>query len=290
MIWVMIALAMIIVFFLVVNIIDMNRFVVRKYRVESAKIKAPYTIVFLSDLHDKSYGKKNAKLLREIDAIGPDLILCGGDMIVATPGKKNLNAVALVNELAEKYPMFYALGNHEYRAELYPDKYGTMYQDYFSAVKESGVKFLRNTSACDEDGILYISGLEIEREYYKRFETYPMADGYVEDKIGPAQSEKFHIVLAHNPEYFANYAKYGADLILSGHVHGGVVRLPFVGGCASPAIRLFPKYSDGLYTLQNKKMVVSCGLGSHTIPMRIFNPGELTVISLKPEEESDTKA
>ena len=97
-------------------------------------------------------------------------------------------------------------------------------------------------------------------------------------------------MLAHNPEYFANYAKYGADLILSGHVHGGVVRLPFVGGCASPAIRLFPKYSDGLYTLQNKKMVVSCGLGSHTIPMRIFNPGELTVISLKPEEESDTKA
>lgn len=287
MIWVLITFAIILLFLLIVNIVDMNRFVVRKYRVESEKIKAPYTIVFLSDLHDKSYGKQNAKLIREIDEIDPDMILCGGDMIVATPGKENKNAVALVNALAQNYPVFYAFGNHEFRAQLYPEKYGTMYQDYLSAVRGSGVRFLRNSSAMYEDGFLYVSGLEIEREYYKRFKTYPMSEGYVEGKIGPVQNDKFHIVLAHNPEYFERYADYGADLILSGHVHGGVVRLPIVGGCASPAIRLFPKYSDGLYVKNEKKMIVSCGLGSHTIPMRIFNPGELTVISLKPNQKDE---
>lgn len=289
MIWVMITIAVIVIVFLIINIVDMNRFTVRKYRVESEKIKAPCTIVFLSDLHDKSYGRRNAKLIREIDEIGPDLVLCGGDMIVASPGKKNENAIALVKDLAEKYPMFYAFGNHEYRAELYPDKYGTMFQDYMSAIGECNIKFLRNTSAYDEEERLYISGLEIEREYYKRFKTYPMAEDYVQGKLGEACETKFHIVMAHNPEYFQRYAQYGADLYLSGHIHGGVVRLPFVGGCASPAIRFFPKYSDGLYKLNGKKMIVSCGLGSHTIPIRIFNPGELTVISLKPAFDADTK-
>ncbi len=286
MIWFVVSCAIVLLFFLLINIADMNRFVVRKYRVVSNKIKAPVTIIFLSDLHNKKYGADNSKLIREIDEIGPDLILCGGDMIVASPGRKNENAKSLIAQLAGKYSLYYALGNHEYRADIYPEKYGSMYEDYATHILDSGVKLLRNDSKCELESNLKITGLEIDREYYKRFKTYPMEEDYIAGKIGACEADQFHILLAHNPEYFDNYAQYGADLVLSGHLHGGIVRLPFVGGCASPAIRLFPKYSDGMYLSGNKKMIVSCGLGSHTIPLRIFNPGELTVVSLKPESDS----
>ena len=91
----------------------------------------------------------------------------------------------------------------------------------------------------------------------------------------------FQILMAHNPEYFRTYRRWGADLVLSGHVHGGIVRLPFFGGVISPRVRLFPQYDGGHFTKENKDLIVSRGLGSHTIPFRLWNPGELVEIELK---------
>ena len=102
----------------------------------------------------------------------------------------------------------------------------------------------------------------------------------------------YEILLAHNPDYFPQYCQYGADLILSGHVHGGLVRIPFLKGIASPAVRFFPRYDGGLFTEGKSNMVVSRGLGTHTLPVRIFNPAELVVIRLIPackEEEKNIK-
>ena len=78
--------------------------------------------------------------------------------------------------------------------------------------------------------------------------------------------------------YFDYYAKWGADLVLSGHVHGGLLRLPIIGGVISPQIKLFPKYTGGLYKLNKAVMIVSRGLGTHTIRFRFFNPPELVVV------------
>ena len=85
-------------------------------------------------------------------------------------------------------------------------------------------------------------------------------------------------MLAHHPAYFDAYASWGADLTLSGHLHGGMIRLPFVGGLVSPQMRLFPKYDKGLYTKKGKKLIVSAGLANHTVNIRINNPPELVVI------------
>ena len=74
-------------------------------------------------------------------------------------------------------------------------------------------------------------------------------------------------------------AKYEYDIILSGHIHGGIMRLPYLGGVISPQIRLFPKYSGGLYTINKAKMILSRGLGTHTIRFRFFNPPELVVVN-----------
>jgi predicted MPP superfamily phosphohydrolase len=100
-------------------------------------------------------------------------------------------------------------------------------------------------------------------------------------KIGSKEQENFQILIAHNPIYFKNYAEWGADLVVSGHVHGGIVRLPLIGGVISPAIALFPRYDGGKYEQNGSTMVLSRGLGTHTIHVRVFNPGEVCVIRVR---------
>lgn len=107
-----------------------------------------------------------------------------------------------------------------------------------------------------------------------------MGETYVEGLLGKSRRDCFELLIAHNPDYFDNYAKWGADLTVSGHVHGGIMRLPVLGGVISPMLRLFPKYDGGLFEKDGRQMILSRGLGMHTIPVRIFNPGELVVIHL----------
>lgn len=281
-----------ILFFLIVNICDMNRFVVREYTFSSDKVKKEITFAFLSDLHDKKYGKNNSKLLKAIDKVKPDALLVGGDMIVASPDEPNTNAKALMNTLAEKYTIYHGMGNHEYRSDLYREKYGEMYDEYSKPLLDRGVVFLRNKAIVLKDYNIEIRGVEIDRKYYKRFSVRHMDDSYIEEILGKNEGTHYEILLAHNPDYFKQYRDYGANLILSGHVHGGLIRMPFLGGIASPAVRFFPKYDGGLFTKDNSNMVVSRGLGTHTLPVRIFNPAELVIIRLKPackEEEKQIK-
>jgi predicted MPP superfamily phosphohydrolase len=88
-------------------------------------------------------------------------------------------------------------------------------------------------------------------------------------------------LLAHNPKYFKSYAAWGADLTLSGHIHGGIVQIPFLGGAVSPQVEFFPKYDAGLFHENDKAMILSRGLGTHTINVRINNTAELVSIKLK---------
>ena len=112
-----------------------------------------------------------------------------------------------------------------------------------------------------------------------------MEENYLTEILGRRPEGLYTVLLAHNPDYFPRYAGWGADLTLSGHVHGGVARVPFWGkGVISPGYRLFPKYDGGIFREGQAVMVLSRGLGMHTIPIRLFNPGELWVIDLKPEE------
>lgn len=91
----------------------------------------------------------------------------------------------------------------------------------------------------------------------------------------------YTILIAHNPVFFETYANWGAELIVSGHLHGGIIRLPLVGGVLSPQVSFFPKYDKGLFKKGSSVMAVSAGLGKHTIPVRLWNPAELLIINLK---------
>ena len=100
-------------------------------------------------------------------------------------------------------------------------------------------------------------------------------------EIRGAEKESFQVLIAHNPQYFQEYAGWGADLTVSGHVHGGIIRLPLIGGVISPAIALFPKYDGGKFVRDGKTMILSRGLGTHTIHVRFYNPGEVAVIRVR---------
>ena len=127
-----------------------------------------------------------------------------------------------------------------------------------------------------------ICGAEIGREYYGKFKTKKMPVSYMEKLLGKVAENTFTLLIAHNPDYFETYASWGADLTVSGHVHGGLMVLPLLGGVISPSLKLFPKYDGGEFRDGKHTMILGRGLGTHTLPIRIFNPGELVVIHLKP--------
>ena len=273
-----------ILFFVIVMVIDGNRFKTVKYQLFSDKIKKEHRYVVLSDLHNKVYGKNNEKLIKKIHSLQPEGILIAGDILTAKPGKSYSVALSLLKELACKYPIYYGMGNHETRLFLYPDVYGNMGWEYEAALGENGVRLLKNeVIECDDS--IRILGLDMERMYYKRFVKTPMEETYLKDTLGSASKESLDILLAHNPDYFEEYAQWGADLVLSGHVHGGMMRLPFLGGVVSPAFKIFPKYDGGIFHIGSSTMILSRGLGMHTIPIRIFNPGELILLKISPKNE-----
>ncbi len=270
-----------------VMIYDGNRFVVRHHSFGDARIRRDFRAVVLADLHNKRYGRDNEQLLQAIREAKPDMILVAGDMLTAKPGATLDIALHLFEELAKEFPVYYGNGNHEQRLSLYPEVYGDMAERYEEGLKKCNIEPIVNAHVKLSEYGVCIYGAQIDRVYYKRFKVQPMDMDYLPGVLGQPDKSCYNILLAHNPDYFPRYADWGADLVLSGHVHGGMVRVPFGGkGVASPNIRFFPKYDGGLFEEGMSKMLLSRGLGMHTIPVRIFNPGELIVVDFKSEQRT----
>ena len=289
--WILLCIIVVLVW---ISVYDTSRFTVSEYEFTSKKIKKPLKAVFLSDLHCKMYGYEGTFLLEKIREISPDLILCGGDMITAYPGAKTARVEAFLGELKKDFPIVYAFGNHELRLKIYPDTYGDQWENYTKSLKELGVEITENgTYAVEEAGVNVIC-YSADREFYKRSKKTVLDPSDIQNSVGFPNKKAFNILLAHNPDHFEAYTAYGADLTLSGHLHGGVVRIPvFPGkkareegahttrGLISPRLIFFPKYDAGRFDKDDRTMIVSRGLGMHTFPIRILNPGELMVIDLK---------
>lgn len=267
-------------FFLGVMAVDCNRFVVRRYKCKNQVLRKDVKIILLSDLHNKSFGAGNRRLLAAIKELAPDFILIAGDMYTSQKGGDTGTAKDLVCTLAAKYPVFYANGNHEHKTKLFPEQFGRMYADYAKEIQKAGVRLLANEKVSLPNFNMDIYGLEIGREYYGKFKNTQMEAAYLEKSLGKPEHGKFSVLIAHNPDYFKAYVKWGADLVVSGHVHGGLMRLPVLGGVISPAIKFFPKFDGGEFKEGESVMILGRGLGTHTLPIRIFNPGELVVIEL----------
>lgn len=273
------------------SIREQMNFKVTEYQICTPKMESgrkPKRIVFLSDLHNKEYGKENVRLLRAVREARPDLILIGGDMIIGKRGIPSDPALNFVAKLPQIAPVYYANGNHEQRMKEETAKYGDLFQVYRSELRERGVHFLENESAVVElDGIkIRLTGLELPRKTYEKFTRYHLQKEDIVKQVGTIQKEIYYeILLAHNPVYYHAYKAWGADLVLSGHLHGGVARIPGWRGVITPQAFLFPKYSGEMTKEDGQAIIVSRGLGMHTIKFRFFNRPELIVLGLEGYEK-----
>lgn len=239
-------------------------------------------IVFLSDLHNQVYGSQNDILLEKIHKAEPNLILIGGDMLI---GKKNAspkNALEFIEQLPDIAPVYYALGNHEQRMKRDIEKFGNLMYDFRKKLTEAGVHFLENDSAdiSLKGSDFRITGLALPLDYFEKIKSVFVTRREIEKLAGPADGTRYQILLAHNPVYVPAYKEWGADLVLCGHLHGGVLRIPGWRGVVTPRATLFPKYSGEMTVEDDMTVVVSKGLGTHTVNLRVFNPAEVVVLHL----------
>lgn len=248
------------------------------YRIKDKRLKKNAKIVMISDLHNACYGEKNSELLHVVETISPDLILVAGDVIVGKIGLSVDTGVDFLNSLGESFPVFVGKGNHEMRTSIY-EKYGDMWETLYERTKDK-VHWLINDSIYLADYNMTIYGLDMKPEYYRRFKKLYMDSAYLEEELRKPDKRSYNILIGHDPDYFEEYAAWGADLCVSGHVHGGLIIIPHLGGLISPMIKFFPKYYKGVYNIGDSHMIVSAGMGLHTLKIRVNNEPDLVTINL----------
>jgi hypothetical protein len=281
----------VVAFLLVVGVIDGNRFIVVKESFELSGLKKNCRFVLISDLHNKVYGNNNEKVISEIHKANPDFILLAGDLVTSRVSEDMTSGIELVSKLSKKYKIYYGLGNHESKMKVHSDKFNGKFDRLKKSIENKNVIMLENSTAYVPEYNMNITGLELDDKYYAHFRIRKMKEGYLEKTLPKCDKSKCNVLIAHNPSYFEEYAKWGADFVVSGHVHGGIMRLPMLGGVIAPSYMLFPKYDGGVFkcskqadgdsTMVESTMLLGRGLGSHTFPLRFFNPAELYVVDLK---------
>ncbi len=262
----------------------------RSCQVKDSRIKQPLRLAFLTDLHGNSFGFQNQTLIRCILDARPNAVLMGGDMMVVKPRRRmDFSPLEdLLAGLSGRFPIYYAEGNHEQRMKLEKENYPGWWEEFVSILEEYDVKYLLDEGVSLGPGV-DLWGVDIELAYYRKFSAKKMPPEYLELHLPREFSEsreRFHILMAHTPQHMERYWQGGSDLVLSGHYHGGTVVLPFAGPVMSPQFRFFPKYARGWYEQRQGtgRGIVSAGLGTHSINIRLFNRPELVMIDLLPEE------
>lgn len=229
-----------------------------------------FKIAHVSDLHNAVFGRKNERLLSLIRAAEPDIIAITGDLIDSRHTDID-SAMAFVEAAAEIAPVYYVTGNHESRLD-------------FDAIEPrliaAGARVLRNEAEYIEHGgeRIRLAGID-DPSFIRTGGTAEERAAAELEQLGDGGGT-FTVLLAHRPELVEVYAEYGAGLVLSGHAHGGQVRLPLLGGLYAPGQGLLPEYDSGLFSLGETQMVVSRGLGNSVAPLRVNNRPELVIVTL----------
>ena len=259
-----------------------NDLTVSRSQVMSGRIPAEfdgYTIVQVSDLHNKEFGRGQRRIMSKLAEQNPDVIVITGDMIDSrnTDVEKALDFAKKAAELA---PCYYVPGNHENRI---PEAY----EQLKTGLRESGISILENEAVeLERDGKV-ITLMGVLDPIFNVGKT-DEAGNILEDERMVMEGQlknldslnRFTILLSHRPEMLDIYAAAGINLVFTGHAHGGQWRLPGLGGLIAPGQGFFPAYTEGAHTAGDTTMYVSRGLGNSLMPIRIFNRPELVVVEL----------
>lgn len=264
--------------------------VVREYRALSKTLPAAfsgYRVLFLTDLHGSFVGKDNRRLNALIQKQSFDLVLIGGDMLTVKEWMKEADIQSLeklLSALPEGVPVYYAYGNHESRLSEKPALYPGWEEQLKALSDRYGVRILRTERAfIEKDGArIAVSSFELPHLYYGKGRRIPLPVREMEEALGTP--EPFEILLLHSPLYFSEAAEWGAELTLSGHFHGGTIGLGPLGGFVSPQFQFFSKLCRGKHVNHDRTGIVSAGLGTHSVSVRVFNPPEIVLITLENDE------
>lgn len=235
--------------------------------------------VFLADLHSRTYGEDNQKLLERIAEEKPDVILLAGDIVTAHRVPDYTEDRKLFQNLIRIAPVFYAYGNHEKKMSLPASPACRKWHAFQEELQEMGIVFLQNERV-ELNPDIVLTGLDIDFQYYNKVNRKFYKPEQMKKDLAEADKKRFNVILAHNPRFFQTYAESGGDLFLAGHYHGGAVRIAGKIGVISPQFRLFPRYSKGSYRKGQSRMIVTGGCGSHKVNLRIQNRPEVVVINI----------
>lgn len=250
---------------------------VSHYEIKSDKLNQKYNnykIMLLTDLHNRDITEKLVKIVNEEN---PNIIVMSGDMINEKVDGFD-NFFNLCEELKDK-TVYYVFGNHE---ENMSDE---KQNEFIEKIKEKTNVILLNNDKVELDDSFTIYGFSHQVKYYLASTKEKIDLNYIEERIGKIDINKFNLLISHNPLLYNLYREYGFDMVLSGHLHGGIINIPFVGGLLSPDFTFFPKYYKGVNKIGNTNLVISRGLGyGYMIPIRVFNRGEVVIINLMKNE------
>lgn len=218
-----------------------------------------FKIVQISDLHYQNFGENNEELVELIKGENPDVIVITGDTIDGT--KECFEPIeGLLSGISNLCPIYAVGGNHELDSEYYYGRLLELYEKYgVEELRDQSVRYTKNGASLFFYGIPYGMGLE---------------------NMKMAEEADVSVLLAHDPQVADYVTEYGYDVMFSGHIHGGIVRIPFVGGLLGTNREFFPKYDGGIYHLGDMTMVDSKGLGEVAHIPRFYNNPEIVSVTL----------
>ncbi len=260
--------------------ISKNCLKIKKYTVKNDKIPKDfngYKIVHLTDVHSKIYGENNIEVISKIKSINPDIVVMTGDII--SQCEKDIDRfISMYKDIYINYPTYYSIGNHERKLGIKKYKY------YLNQLSKLGVHVIVNGTEkiYKGDSYVVINALKFRENMQSKVLTEERREKYIKymkNKLDRVQENEYNILLAHDPENFKLYKELGVDLVLSGHVHGGLIRIGKI--CLlSPRRKFFPKYAYGMTKEENTTIITSSGMGAARLDIRLFNRPELVEIKL----------
>lgn len=270
--WILPVLAILVVLTLIA--LD-ERLILRTYTVVSPKLTTEVRLAVVTDFHSSDNADD---VVAMVASCAPDAVLLVGDLfdddIANRPTERTLS---LMRQLSAQYPCYYVSGNHE----AWTGEMDALYQQ----TEEAGVMVLRMSS-----GVLTVRGQRIALcgipdPYEMVFSGAPDTEEQLRQALEDVDSADFTVLLAHRPELLAKYAQFPLDLVVSGHAHGGQVRIPGVlNGLYAPNQGWFPKLAGVAYTQNGTTLIVSRGLAVRTRLPRIFNRPEVVLVRCVPAE------
>ncbi len=270
--WILPVLAILVVLTLIA--LD-ERLILRTYTVASPKLTAEVRLAVVTDFHSSDNADD---VVAMVASCAPDAVLLVGDLFDDdTQNRPPERTLSLMRQLSAQYPCYYVSGNHE----AWTGEMDALYQQ----TEEAGVTVLRMSS-----GVLTVRGQRIALcgipdPYEMVFSGAPDTEEQIRQALEDVDSADFTVLLAHRPELLAKYAQFPLDLVVSGHAHGGQVRIPgLLNGLYAPNQGWFPKLAGGAYTQDGTTLIVSRGLAVRTRLPRIFNRPEVVLVRCLPAE------